>query len=302
MADATDTTTKKSHVAKPEEWDGQDLDRFWRSVRLYTIANKRDFETDEDKIIFALSFMRKGAADAWAHNFIDKALEYDPIAWGTWENFEKELQSAFADPNKKKTAQDKLAKLRQGNSTAEEFFQQFDILSRSAGYGTDHDHFLIDLVERNMRFSLIEKIYSSGSIPDTLANYRKCIIALDALERRLASVNRTSGSGSSAKGSSTPNWRQPIEKTKATPEQPSTPVQTRRDGTGTTFGGRGQPMDIERARREGLCFNCGEKGHLSRDCLKPRKSTRTYARRVVDGLSEEDHKDLLAELGFPKGQ
>lgn len=82
MADATDTTTKKSHVAKPEEWDGQDLDRFWRSVRLYTIANKRDFETDEDKIIFALSFMRKGAADAWAHNFIDKALEYDPIAWG----------------------------------------------------------------------------------------------------------------------------------------------------------------------------------------------------------------------------
>ena len=195
-----------------------------------------------------------------------------------------------------------MVKLHQGNSTAEEFFQQFDILSRSAGYSTDHNHFLIDLVERNMRFSLIEKIYSSGSIPDTLTDYRKHIIALDTLERRLTSVNRTSGSGNSAKGSSTPNWRQPIEKTKITPEQPSAPMQTRRDGTGTTFGRHGQPMDIERAHRKGLCFNCGEKGHLSCDCLKPQKSTRTYTRQVINRLLEEDHKDLLAELGFPKGQ
>ena len=105
MADTTSadaTTTKKRHIAKPEEWDGQDLDQFWRSVRLYTIANKKDFEEDKDKIIFALLFMRKGAADVWAHNFINKALEYDPATWGTWEDFEKELKSAFTDPNKKK--------------------------------------------------------------------------------------------------------------------------------------------------------------------------------------------------------
>ena len=77
-----------------------------------------------------------------------------------------------------------------------------------------------------MRFSLIEKIYSSGSIPNTLMDYRKCIIALDTLERRLTSVNRTSGSGNSMKGSSMPNWRQPIKKTKVTPEQLPALVQT----------------------------------------------------------------------------
>ena len=44
--------------------------------------------------------MRKGAADAWAHNSINKALEYDPAAWGTWEDFEKELKSTFTNPNK----------------------------------------------------------------------------------------------------------------------------------------------------------------------------------------------------------
>ena len=69
----------------------------------------------------------------------------------------------------------------------------------------DHDHFLIDLIEQNIKFSLIKKIYLSGLLPDTLVDYRSYIIALDALERRLALVNRTSGSRNSAKGFFTPN-------------------------------------------------------------------------------------------------
>ena len=85
MTNATTTTTptKKSHVAKLEEWDRQDLDQFWHLVRLYTIANKKNFEEDKDKIIFALLFMCKGAADIWVHNFINKALEYGPVNWET---------------------------------------------------------------------------------------------------------------------------------------------------------------------------------------------------------------------------
>ena len=199
----------------------------------------------------------------------------------------------------KKTAQNKVVKLYQGNSIAEEFFQQFNILSRLAEYGTDHNHFLINLIKWNIKFSLIKKIYSSSLLPSTLVDYKKCIITLDALERRLTLVNRTSGSRNSAKGSSMPSWRQPVEKTKKVPKQLSALVQTQRDGTGTTFGGCGQLMDIERAHCEGLCFNCGERDHLSCDCLKLQKSTRTYMRWVIDGLLGQDHKDLLAKLGFP---
>ena len=64
VANATTITTiRKSHVAKLEKWDGQDLDQFWHLVRLYTIANKKDFKKYEDKIIFALLFIHKRAAD-----------------------------------------------------------------------------------------------------------------------------------------------------------------------------------------------------------------------------------------------
>ena len=102
IVNTTTTTTKKSHVTKPEKQDGQDLDQFWHLVRLYIIANKKDFKKHEDKIIFALLFIHKKATDIQAHNFINNALKYNPVNWGTREDFEKELKSVFANPNKKK--------------------------------------------------------------------------------------------------------------------------------------------------------------------------------------------------------
>ena len=41
--------------------------------------------------------------------------------------------------------------------------------------------------------------------------------------------------------------------------------------TGTTYGGRGQPMDIGRSNdnfkdRKLKCFNCNKYGHMAKDC------------------------------------
>ena len=138
----------------------------------------------------------------------------------------RKASSLFLPTPIKKMAQDKLAKLCQGNLTTKEFFQQFNILLRLVGYSTKHNHFLINLVKQNMRFSLIKKIYLFGSLLTTLVDYRNCIIALNALERRLTLVNRAFDSRNSAKGSSMPNQRQPVEKTKVTSEQLSALVQT----------------------------------------------------------------------------
>ncbi len=44
-------------------------------------------------------------------------------------------------------------------------------------------------------------------------------------------------------------------------------------GQWTTYSGQGKPMDMDRLEhlKKGLCFNCNERGHLSRDCPKPKK-------------------------------
>ena len=46
--------------------------------------------------------------------------------------------------------------------------------------------------------------------------------------------------------------------------------------TGTTYGGRGQPMDIGRSNdnfkdRKPKCFNCNKYGHMARDCRGKKK-------------------------------
>ncbi|KAF9267271.1 hypothetical protein L218DRAFT_856241, partial [Marasmius fiardii PR-910] len=39
-----------------------------------------------------------------------------------------------------------------------------------------------------------------------------------------------------------------------------------KDGTGTLYLGSGVPMDIDQYKHEGCCFDCGEKGHIGRNC------------------------------------
>ncbi len=51
-------------------------------------------------------------------------------------------------------------------------------------------------------------------------------------------------------------------------------------GTGTTYGSQGQPMDINRLCREGKCFWCGKKGHLSKDC--PNKAPPKETIQAID--------------------
>ena len=74
--------------------------------------------------------------------------------------------------------------------------------------------------------------------------------------------------------------------------------QDRRDGTGTTFGGRGQKMDVDEARKKGLCFNCGEQGHIKRFCPKNAQAQVRAAVVNMDQLDEhaEETRSILRRM------
>ena len=49
----------------------------------------------------------------------------------------------------------------------------------------------------------------------------------------------------------------------------------RRVGTGVIFGGSGRPMDTSAGANRVHCYNCGQLGHVSKDCTKPRREKGT---------------------------
>lgn len=259
---------KKTHVAKPDPFSGKDYKKFIRQVKLFLWANKKDFTSDDEKIEFTLSFMTEGRASKWAENFIDKAIADgtdDYPDFGAWDSFLGQLKDSFHDANEAQTAQRNLSSLRQGSTSAEEYFQNFDILRRIAGYSKDHDQYLIELLERQLSESIVTKIYGSETLPTTYDGWKRKAIRFDNLERRLKEVRRQQTP------QNPPVARKPEQST--TPRTtPNTAPTYKRDSTGTVFTGTGQPMNLDEARQKGVCYKCGLPGHIGKFCPNRQKT------------------------------
>jgi hypothetical protein len=281
----------KKHVRKPDDFiDVKDANKFKRQVFVYINEYAADFDTDEKRIRFTLSFMTGGLPEKFAANFIDQVIDqatagvYD---WGTVTAFQAQFDEAFEDKNKKSNAENQIALLKQGSKTAEEFFQEFDQLAFVAGYNDGHHgDILIKLIKDAIHNSIIDSIYNAGTLPDTYANWKVRITSIDNLQRQRA-VEKKSHAPTVVHKTIV------VDKSAATAA--NAPAQ--RTGTGTIYGGAGQKMDIDKARQSGLCFKCGKPGHISRNC-PDRKAFQI--RSIVEGLNDEEKKELKKELENPK--
>jgi hypothetical protein len=73
----------------------------------------------------------------------------------------------------------------------------------------------------------------------------------------------------------------------------------KKTASGVTFGGQGEPMNIDQMRKEGRCFKCCEKGHLSRDCpTKVGNGRKETFRALIQGAEREEIIRILKEEGF----
>jgi len=146
----------------------------------------------------------------------------------------KELKMTFSNKTKVADAEWKIEMFKQGKKNTADFIIEFEALAMKVD--TDELH-AIFLLKKNAQYDIIKMIlgYSPIAIPKTLKEWKVVITSV--------------GQG--------------YESTEGQHDY--------KTSTGTTYGGRGQPMDIGKSNdnfknRKPKCFNCNKYGHMAKEC------------------------------------
>ena len=194
----------------------------------------------------------------------------------------------FSDKSKAADAEWKIETFKQGKKNTVDFMIEFEALATKAD--TDELH-TIFLLKKNIQQDIIKMIlgYPPIAMPKTLKEWKVAITSV--------------GQG--------------YESTEGRHDY--------KMGTGTTYSGRGQPMDIEKSNdnfkdRKPKCFNYNKYGHMAKECRSEKKERETQTcfkynkkghiakdckgkqimkkRKVQEESDDEDNKD--EEKGFGK--
>ena len=88
-------SAKELCLGIPEDYDGKEATfQAWiRSVKLYLLVNEEIYDTDQKKITFAFSFIKKGSILGWATTFTSDTINNKKF--GTFTDFKNSLTKAF---------------------------------------------------------------------------------------------------------------------------------------------------------------------------------------------------------------
>ena len=184
-----------------------------------------------DRITVILARLRGGIVGIYAQKKLNELDEDNDTQ--DWDKFVKELKTTFSDKSKAADAEWKIEMFKQGKRNMADFMIEFEALAMKADIDELHAIFLL---KKNVRHDIIKTIlgYPPIAMAKTLKEWKVAITSV--------------GQG--------------YEYTEGR--------QDYKTATGTTYRGRGQPMDIGKSNnnfKDGKpkCFNCNKYGHMVKE-------------------------------------
>src|SRR5271168_683016 len=90
-------TAKEIRIGLPTPFDGtrENLQAFLQECGMYFDLNSNVYDTETKRVIFMLSYMKGGTAQAWKESFLTTASESTPSTYGTIDQLISKMKTAF---------------------------------------------------------------------------------------------------------------------------------------------------------------------------------------------------------------
>ena len=225
--------------------------RGWLTAADNFVHNQK-IEGEENKVRVIGSYLRGQAWD-WFEPVLNEANNRLKTSWedrtmkimGSYKEFKKALGKVFGELDERKSAAEKLAKLKQTTSVTA-YITEFQTIVSSLDWDEEaKEDKYVEGLKQEVRAGLIY--------------YAKEAEDLDELFERTQRIDRELQKNK--KENQYP--RQPYTRTGRSSYSGSQGPTRDRDGDVIMKGAK---VDLEKARKERLCFHCGKGGHLARFC------------------------------------